>query len=88
MSLPPWLVATGVRFVFKKFRERIARRTLSVAKGKLTYASIAALILPVLSAWLGFEIIPADIEPVWQGVTAAIALFGKWRASRNYGVVE
>ena len=85
MAVPPWLVSLGVKYMFKRWRERVAARAMETARGKLTYASIAAILLPVISSAVGIEIVPADIEPIYQGVLAAVALFGKWRASRNYG---
>jgi hypothetical protein len=58
---------------------------METAKGKLTYASIAALLLPTVSAAVGFEILPGELQPVWDGIMAALAIWGKYRASRNYG---
>lgn len=69
--------------MFKRWRERVARRAMETARGKLTYASVAAILLPVVSAAIGFEVIPADLEPIWNGAMAALALFGRWRASRD-----
>lgn len=84
MPIPPILITIGAKLMFKKLRERAAKRAMTALKGKLTYASILALVLPIVSTWIGFEIIPADIEPFYAAVMAGVGLFGKWRASRGY----
>jgi len=53
-----------------------------VFKGKLTYTAVLAILAPVLTATLGFDIVPEDLVPFWQAATAAVALYGRWRASR------
>jgi hypothetical protein len=84
MAIPPWLISMGVRFVFKKFRQRTKQKALTFAKGKLTYASIAGLLLPIVSGWVGFDILPEDLLPVYEGALALLAVWGKYRASRGY----
>ena len=31
MALPPWLISVGVQFVFKKWKERLARKAKAAA---------------------------------------------------------
>jgi len=70
--------------MFKKFKERVKRRAMETFKGKLTYGSLAAMLLPLLSQAIGFEVLPADVEPVYNGILAVLAVWGKYRASRGY----
>jgi hypothetical protein len=66
---------------FRAWRER--RKERQMLKGKLTYTAVAAVILPVVSGWVGFEILPADLVPFWQAAGSALALYGRWRATRS-----
>ena len=52
-------------------------------KGKLTYTAIIAIAAPIISSALGFDVVPADLEPIYVGVVSSIGLFGRWRATRG-----
>lgn len=76
--------AKVIGIMFRKFKARAQRKAMTALRGKLTYASVAGILVPILGAWVGVDLVADDLEPIYQGVLAGIALFGKWRASRGY----
>jgi hypothetical protein len=56
---------------------------LDLFKGKLTYASVAALAAQALAAVFGIDIAPGEVEAVLIAATAAVAVFARWRATHD-----
>lgn len=54
-------------------------------KGKLTYASIAALVIGLVSELLGIDIAPTEVDAIATAAATAGALYGRWRATRAPG---
>jgi hypothetical protein len=52
--------------MLRKLRDYIAEKSMTTFKGNLTYGSVVAILLPVVSALLGVEIVPADVEPFYR----------------------
>lgn len=80
----PWLAKLGVQLMLRKWLARRKANALTSLKGKLTYGSLAAILLPLGSAALGYELLPESWEAVWNGGLAVLAIWGRYRASRGY----
>jgi len=81
-----WRQVRRAKKAIKEFSEEHGSVSLQeekqVFKGNLTYTAVLAGIAPVISNWLGFEIVPEELVPFVQAAAAALALYGRWRATK------
>jgi hypothetical protein len=70
--------------VVKRIRQaiKIARR-LKLAKGKLTYASGAALAIGLIAELAGVDLAPAEVDAVVTALATVGVFYGRWRANQE-----
>ena len=55
----------------------------SMLKGKLTYASIAALAFGLVSTMIGVDIAPTEVDAIVTALATVTAIYGRWRATKG-----
>jgi hypothetical protein len=70
---------------YKRFKAwRAKRRGVPVFKGKLTYASLGTLFVALAATVLGDGVITAaDLDELGQAVLAVVAVYGRYRATKQ-----
>ncbi len=61
--------------------ERIIKAIAKRSRGKLTYASVGALVVGLVSELLGVDIAPDEVDALLTFAATAGALYGRWRAT-------
>lgn len=54
----------------------------NVLKGKLTYASVVALVLGLVAELVGIDIAPTEVDAIVTALATLGAFYGRYRASR------
>ena len=55
---------------------------MDLFKGKLTYGSIAIVIILKVLQVLGVEVVEAEASQVTEALALVVAIFGRWRATK------
>lgn len=56
---------------------------LEKSKGKLTYASVAALAIGLAATLAGVDLAPEELDAVIAALATIGAVYGRWRATRE-----
>lgn len=67
----------------KRAAKRAAKKLIEKTKGKLTYASVGALVIGLVSQQLNVDIAPAEVDVLVTAAATVGAIFGRWRATRG-----
>jgi hypothetical protein len=70
---------------YKRFKAwRAKRRGVTVLQGKVTYASLGTLFVALAATVLGDGVITAaDLDELGQAVLAVVAVYGRYRATKQ-----
>ena len=90
MALPPLLILkVGLWWHKNKPLRKLGIRKdkekpimMDLFKGKLTYGSIAIVIILKVLQVLGVEVVEAEASQVTEALALVVAIFGRWRATK------
>ena len=72
-----WLLIKPIKRI-KEFRNKETK----VFKGRLTYASLAVVLAPLVARLFGFEVAETDIVALFQAGAVFVGFYGRYRATK------
>jgi hypothetical protein len=80
--MPQWLIALGVKFMFKKLKDKLLQKLKDKYK-VVGAAGVVTLLIGAIAGVLNIDLAPDQIDALVTGFGVLLYAFREWQENRN-----